>query len=636
MTNVEVAFYDSVVDDIQNFIAAHAPERGGALVGPIGQPIVSRFVPDPDASVTSVTFTPSANLQHAVESIERSNSLLEFKGIIHSHPSGFDQPSGGDLRAFTNKLRRAPWLGRFICPIVTSSSRRGRVDRHELQLPSGVISVYVAEARPDGLVDVQPGQPRIIPISSHTETLCRMLNAHVDSASGFVAIEGALYGLVSLRAAGVSIAAVFPSVYPTLAPILLLTPNDQGNPGMVADRARRLIGDKATDTVALPLCWNLNDDESSRLESALVGALAAGHEVTGRGPFASTSTSDLADVARTGIRARLEGATGSISAARVLIVGLGSGGSQTAEALTRASVERFTLIDPDSVAPENLSRSVYQLADVGLPKADALAARLRSINPAVVVESVPFDIKDVPKRKLAHLIRNSDIVIAATDDPKAQMEINHRAWSLGVPVVFGGVYAGGKAGEVIFTVPGQTHCYRCAAANRHARAGDRSQMNYGTGQLLAEPALGSDITHVVSASVKVAVGLLEMGLGDQGHSAGTMVAAALGKGYQFIITSTVAEYDFFPKIFANTPAQHAYQSVWMSVQGDRACPTCGTDPLPVEADLFAGPNLSALQPIHDTGESTSDTRDHPSAEADASGAHAAQTATEYQEPAHHD
>ena len=243
--------------------------------------------------------------------------------------------------------------------------------------------------------------------------------------------------------------------------------------------------------------------------------------MAGHGPFVNASSSDLADVARSGIRARLEGATKSISAARVLIVGLGSGGSQTAEALIRASVEHFTLIDPDSVTPENLSRSVYQLADIGLLKTDALAARLRSINPGVVIESISRDITNVPTQKLVDLICNSDIVIAATDDPKAQMEINHRAWSLGVPAVFGGVYAGGKAGEVIFTVPGQTRCYRCAAANRHARTGDTSQMNYGTGQLQAEPALGSDITHVVTASVKIAIGLLEMEMGSQGHSAGT-------------------------------------------------------------------------------------------------------------------
>ena len=636
MTNVEVAFYDSVVDEIQHFIAAHAPERGGAVIGPVGQPIVSRFVPDPDASVTSVTFTPSANLQHAVEGIERSDSLLEFKGIIHSHPSGYDEPSGGDLRAYTNKLRRAPWLGRFICPIVTSPTRSGRLGRHELRLPSGVISVYVAEARPDGLVDVQPGQPRIIPISSHTETMCQVLNAQVDAARGFVAIEGALYGLVSLRASGVSIAAVFPSVYPTVAPILLLTPNDQGGPGAVADLARRLIGDRATDTVSLPLPWDLNEDESSRLESALVRALAAGGEVARRSPFVSTSSSDSADIARTGIRARLEGATESISAARVLIVGLGSGGSQTAEALTRASVEHFTLIDPDAVAPENLSRSAYQLADIGLLKTDALAARLRSINPGAVIEPISLDITNIPTQRLADLICNSDIVIAATDDPKAQMEINHRAWSLGVPAVFGGVYAGGKAGEVIFTVPGQTRCYRCAAANRHARTGDVSKMNYGTGQLQAEPALGSDITHAVTASVKIAVGLLEMGMGSQGHSAGTMVAAALGKGYQFLITSTVADFDFFPKIFADTPAQHAYQSVWMSVQGDPACPTCGTDPLPAEADLFAGPNLSALKPICDTHERATEAGDYPSGKATESQAHAAQAEADYEEPEQHD
>jgi proteasome lid subunit RPN8/RPN11 len=613
MTNLEVAFHDTALAEIDGFIAAHPPERGGALVGPVGQPVVSLFLPDPHAVVTGVTYTPSEALRQRVAHTERGNAALELKGIVHSHPSGMDHPSDGDYRAYADSLRKAPWLGRFICPIVTSRAHWEAGDPHRVRLNAGVISVYVAEARSGGTVHVEPARLRVIPFRRDVTLLAGRLGASVESAGMHTEVDGTLYAAAMLRDDTTDVTALFPMLYPTAPPVILLTRRaETAGTTSLSELSASIANGQETATVAVPLHWNLNVDAHDRLATALDSALARqreqGHAVRPTMSPAGSGAGD-ADVARVGIRARLEGAVeSSLQSSRVLIVGLGSGGSQTAEALTRASIEHFTLIDPDQVSPENLSRSVYQLADVGHSKTEALAAHLTAINPAVTARAVTLSLDAIADDELAAMIGESDLVIAATDDPKAQLRLNHLAWSLQVPAVFGGVYARGAAGEVVFTVPGldQIRCYRCATANRADRHRGDAGINYGTGQLIAEPALGADISHIVTASVKIAIGLLELSTADTaGHSAGNLVATALANRYQFVILSTVPGYDFFPRVFADAAGQHGYQSVWMSVEANPDCPTCGTDPLAAEEFVTSGANLTALRPVAD-GETTGD------------------------------
>jgi len=169
-----------------------------------------------------------------------------------------------------------------------------------------------------------------------------------------------------------------------------------------------------------------------------------------------------------------------------------------------------------------------------------------------------------------------------------------------VPAVFSGVYAKGHAGEVVFTVPGITRCYRCTTTSRHQDESQARTMDYGTGRLEAEPALGVDIQHIVTSSVKVAIGLLELGEDNSTSSARELVFEALNSGYRnYLILSTVPGYGFFRDIFADTPAQHAYQAVWMSVTGDPACSVCGTDPIDPLTAPSRAPRIERIMPVLD-------------------------------------
>src|SRR5215510_3201104 len=75
-----------------------------------------------------------------------------------------------------------------------------------------------------------------------------------------------------------------------------------------------------------------------------------------------------------------------LKAARVLIIGAGGLGSPVALYLAAAGVGTLGLVDFDEVDVTNLQRQVlYGSSDVGQPKLDAAAARLRDLNPLISV-----------------------------------------------------------------------------------------------------------------------------------------------------------------------------------------------------------------------------------------------------------
>ena len=66
----------------------------------------------------------------------------------------------------------------------------------------------------------------------------------------------------------------------------------------------------------------------------------------------------------------------------VAVFGIGGVGSYTAEALARAGVGAITLVDNDTVGVSNLNRQLCALhSTLGQYKAEAMAARIRDINP---------------------------------------------------------------------------------------------------------------------------------------------------------------------------------------------------------------------------------------------------------------
>jgi tRNA A37 threonylcarbamoyladenosine dehydratase len=163
-------------------------------------------------------------------------------------------------------------------------------------------------------------------------------------------------------------------------------------------------------------------------------------------PFFAAALEDEVDFARRfGGIARLYGerALERFRAAHVCVIGVGGVGSWIVEALARSAVGHLTLIDLDNVAESNINRQIQALTStVGLPKVEALQARIAQINPFCKVTLVEDFIDE---DNLGQMIGDGrfDYVVDAIDSVKAKAALIAYCRERAIPlVVIGG--AGGQ------------------------------------------------------------------------------------------------------------------------------------------------------------------------------------------------
>ena len=73
---------------------------------------------------------------------------------------------------------------------------------------------------------------------------------------------------------------------------------------------------------------------------------------------------------------------------RVILFGIGGVGSWCAECLIRTGLKHLTIVDGDTVQASNLNRQLPATqATIGMPKVEALKARLLEINPEAEIEA---------------------------------------------------------------------------------------------------------------------------------------------------------------------------------------------------------------------------------------------------------
>lgn len=127
--------------------------------------------------------------------------------------------------------------------------------------------------------------------------------------------------------------------------------------------------------------------------------------------------------------ARLYGDDGAhkLSEARVCVVGVGGVGTWVAEALARTAVGHLTLVDLDMVAESNTNRQIHALGDeYGKAKVDAMAARIRAINPACQVTCIEDFV--TPENTPALLGQGFHVIIDAIDQVRTKIAM--AAWAL--------------------------------------------------------------------------------------------------------------------------------------------------------------------------------------------------------------
>jgi adenylyltransferase/sulfurtransferase len=150
--------------------------------------------------------------------------------------------------------------------------------------------------------------------------------------------------------------------------------------------------------------------------------------------------------------------------AKVLLIGAGGLGSPAALYLAAAGVGTIGIVDFDTVDTSNLQRQIlHGLKDIGRPKVESAADRLRDLNPDVKViahrESISSD-------NALEILKGYDIVLNGSDNFPTRYLVNDACQFLHKPLVDASIFM--FEGQVTVYMPENNAygyeagpCYRC-------------------------------------------------------------------------------------------------------------------------------------------------------------------------------
>jgi len=146
--------------------------------------------------------------------------------------------------------------------------------------------------------------------------------------------------------------------------------------------------------------------------------------------------------------------------APVLVLGAGRMGTWVSNILAPMGVS-LVVLDRDVVEPHNLEAgsAPFGLADVGLPKALAVANSLKQFAPRAHVQAYQGDIVLMPVPELFALSQGVGVVLGLVDAGEALLRINE-VFYRHLPIVYAAGHHGARTGDILIGRPGGA-CFRC-------------------------------------------------------------------------------------------------------------------------------------------------------------------------------
>lgn len=547
---------DEALAVLDAHLAVPAAERGAALLVAAHTRLVVGVVPDPVAG-EATSYWHSDRLNRRLNDTLLANPGLRYGGTAHSHPHQMAWPSGPDHVAFRTTMNAMAGQREAIFPIVVQSRvaelrmPRALGGEHLVPMAHGTLAPYTGHPVGDGM-QVTPCRLRVVPLRASIDGALELLGDHARLTAGptqVVAGSGTAWLVVPLTGEDSRLDLAFPQSYPELPPLVR------------ADGERFAVPE-----------WDTTLPVGERLAGALRAAMHAPAEV------------------RAGIEARLGHHLPARAPWRVAVVGCGSVGSNVAEQLVRSGISDLTLIDPDHVGPENLSRSVYAAADIGRPKPAALAARLRSIAPDVRIAQWHGEVTAVDPTALT----SADLVVLAADDSASEAWLAHLLYDAGVPHISAKLFARADAGELVVVVPDRrTACTRCATGASGTAGGRSGAVDYGSGRLVGELALGPDIVAVCARAAKAVLAVLAR---DTDGPLASWIGPLLEAQRTLHLGASVDGWGVFAQC-AQPPMDGPFASLWVRTASRPDCGVCGPERVAPGSPLTAlavSPELDEL------------------------------------------
>ena len=125
-----------------------------------------------------------------------------------------------------------------------------------------------------------------------------------------------------------------------------------------------------------------------------------------------------------------------LATSHVILFGLGGVGSYTAECLARSGIGELTLVDSDTVSITNINRQLEATTStVGMAKADAVAARLRDINPAAILHPMQALYDATHRDQFFPDGCHYDYIVDAIDLVSCKLDLLETARRLHIPLI---------------------------------------------------------------------------------------------------------------------------------------------------------------------------------------------------------
>src|SRR3954465_13585169 len=146
-----------------------------------------------------------------------------------------------------------------------------------------------------------------------------------------------------------------------------------------------------------------------------------------------------------------------LKAAKVLCIGAGGLGSPLALYLGAAGIGTLGIVDFDVVDYTNLQRQIiHTTADVGRPKLDSAAEKLKAMNPFLNIRK--FNTR-LSSDNALELFKEFDVICDGTDNFPTRYLVNDACVLTGKPNVYGSIFRFEGQASVFWAERGA--CYRC-------------------------------------------------------------------------------------------------------------------------------------------------------------------------------
>jgi len=174
--------------------------------------------------------------------------------------------------------------------------------------------------------------------------------------------------------------------------------------------------------------------------------------------------------------------------AKVMVVGAGAIGNETLKNLALLGIGNIFIVDFDTIATSNLSRTVlFRKDDVGKKKAEVAAQKVKEL---ALVDNINIDWfhGDLVWDLGTGIYQEMDIVLGCLDNVETRIAVNKHCWLVNTPWIDAGMQELGL--RVEFYNPPNLPCYQCnltkeqlATANKRYSCDSFKKKAYDAGKI---------------------------------------------------------------------------------------------------------------------------------------------------------